>query len=372
MKTSVPTHPESVRAAILWRALPGYVSRCVEALARHKGVQLLVYCQTEGIFSNVVDQLKQYPHVRLLNNNDSMAFQECLNFKPHVAVISLTRSGLLARVAAAWGKTPALVIGASDHFWKGDWRDYANGLAARLGAFSPYEAILVPGILGKMYAQKIGFPEPTIFEGLYTCDTDIFRPIGRKRHSGTDQGHWPRVFLFVGQYIHRKGLDILLKAYEAYRRQASDPWELWLVGRGELEDDLGKAPGVKNLGAKSSPQIAEIMLQAGCLVIPSRVDHWGMVIHEAACAGLPILASSMCAASVELVRSGFNGYVFPVENETMLTRYLLFMDQSGMARDLGKNSLYMARQFSPELWAKKILCDIPLFVRGAPFIHSLA
>ena len=189
---------------------------------------------------------------------------ECNNFEPHLAVISLTRRGLYASIASAWGKSGTIVIGISDHWWKGDWRDYANLLASKLGIFSQYEAIMVPGALGKIYAKRMSFSEQTIFDGVYTCNTDIFRPIGQSRHRDKANNEWPRVFLFAGRFIHCKGFDILLKAYQAYRQQASIPWELWLIGSGEMEKDIGKAPGVRNLGQKTSSQIGEIMLQVGC------------------------------------------------------------------------------------------------------------
>ncbi len=360
------------RVAILWQAFPSYISKCVETLAQQKNIQLLVYSWREGAFPNVFDHLRKYPNVRLLDKRTpERVFDECIDFKPHLAAMTITRRALsrrsfFARIASAWRKSGTLVIATCDHYWRGDWRDYANFLVAKLGWFSPYEAILVPGTLGKIYAKKIGFTEQVIFEGMYTCDRDIFQPIGLRRHAEKATPDWPRVFLFVGQFIRRKGLDILLKAYQRYRQQASRPWELWVIGKGEMENDIGKMQGVRNLGQKSSSQIAEIMLQSGCLVIPSRVDHWGVVIHEAASAGLPILASSMCGAAVELVRSGFNGYVFSVNDETSLSRLLLFMDESGLAQEMGENSLHVASQFSPELWARRILFDIPSFLRGQP------
>jgi hypothetical protein len=38
----------------------------------------------------------------------------------------------------------------------------------------------------------------------------------------------------------------------------------------------------------------------------------------------------------------------------------------GAAREMGKNSLQISHRFSPELWAKRLLQDIPLFLRERP------
>ena len=78
-----------------------------------------------------------------------------------------------------------------------------------------------PMAMGKSYTRKLGFPYWAIFDGLYACDTELFRPIGLGRHTETARSDWPRVFLFVGQYIHRKGFDILLEAYQTYPRKSA-------------------------------------------------------------------------------------------------------------------------------------------------------
>jgi len=33
---------------------------------------------------------------------------------------------------------------------------------------------------------------------------------------------------------------------------------------------------------------------SGCFILPSRYEPWALVIHEAACAGLPIICTNVC------------------------------------------------------------------------------
>ena len=49
-----------------------------------------------------------------------------------------------------------------------------------------------------------------------------------------------------------------------------------------------------------------------------RFEPWGVVIHEAAAAGLPIIASHLCGATTAYVRDGVNGFIISptVENLT--------------------------------------------------------
>lgn len=39
-------------------------------------------------------------------------------------------------------------------------------------------------------------------------------------------------------------------------------------------------------------ELAEELEKAGAFILPSVTEPWALVIHEAACAGLPILASA--------------------------------------------------------------------------------
>jgi len=149
-----------IKAAILWDSFPNYLSRCIATLAKQGNVQVLAYCRSKGAFPNILGQLRKYPNIY---HPEQMTpeglFNEMVQFQPQVAVITLTRRGLFADLASAWRKSGSLVVGTSDHMWKGDWHDYANLAVGKLGWFSQYEAILVAGALGKTYARKLGFPE---------------------------------------------------------------------------------------------------------------------------------------------------------------------------------------------------------------------
>ena len=362
------------KIAIFWHSFPGYVTKCIEELAANDKVEIIAHCLGAGTSHSYIDRLQRHGNINIISGTGQGAVVDprdiiasCIAFHPDIALIALTRFGLYASMARELKKLGALVLGVCDHFWKGTWKDYATMAAARLGVYSSYEAILVPGALGRIYARKLRFKQKSIFEGLYTCDTELFQPVGLNRHQDS-QAEWPPVFLFVGQLIRRKGIDTLLEAYSRYRRTVFSPWELWIVGKGELEPLTRKLNGVKNLGFKSPQEVAEIMGQAGCLVIPSRLDHWGLIIHEATCAGLPILATQTCGASVELIQNGYNGYTFPPDDPLTLSDLMKYISENGLAEAMGKHSLQMSSRYSSTLWAKRILVDIPYILRGEPLI----
>jgi glycosyltransferase involved in cell wall biosynthesis len=362
------------KIAIFWQSFPGYVTKCVEELAANDKVEIIAHYLGVGTSNNYIDRLKRHGNINIITGTGQGAevdprdiIKSFIAFHPDMALIALARFGLYARLARELKKLGALVVGVCDHFWKGTWKDYATMAATRLGIYSGYEAILVPGVLGRIYARKLRFKQKSIFEGLYTCDTNLFQPVGLKRHQDS-QAQWPPVFLFVGEISRRKGIDTLLEAYSRYRRTVVSPWELWIVGKGELEPLTRKVKGVKNLGFKNPQEVAEIMGQAGCLVIPSRMDHWPLIIHEATCAGLPILATQTCGSSVELIQNGYNGYTFPPDDPLTLSDLMKYISENGSVEAMGAHSLQMSCRYSTQLWAKRILVDIPYILRGQPLI----
>lgn len=125
--------------------------------------------------------------------------------------------------------------------------------------------------------------------------------------------------IFVGQLIHRKGVDVLLEAMVPLFDQHSNLF-LSVVGAGieaQALETCAHALGVQDRvnfeGTIGSDKIQARLVSADVLVLPSRWDGWGMVVNEALSAGVPVIASDRCGAA-DLVRQGVNGYVFRSED----------------------------------------------------------
>ncbi len=121
----------------------------------------------------------------------------------------------------------------------------------------------------------------------------------------------PLNIVFVGQAVERKGLPVLLRAFEALRREL--PATLTLVGpqREELAPLLLDAEGVRILGRVSDADKQQALADADVLCAPSLGgESFGMVLTEAFAAGRPVLASDI-AGYRDVVRHGHNGLLLP-------------------------------------------------------------
>ena len=360
------------RVLILWPHVPAYLAACVKSLLRDQGAEVCLIVDGVDAWPNH-SELLSFPAFRFLapptvSSESEPAMKAVIDeFHPDIVLAGCGKWGLRSRLAKQAMRHGALAIWAADNYWRGSWRDYANLLLSRLGLiYSSFDAVWVPGSLGWEYARKMGFREREIFEGVYCCNTELLLAIGESRFRSDQTGKWPARFLFIGQYIERKNLAALVKAYQEYRVRVADPWELWCAGHGPLKSLLQNKPGIVDHGYRDAKGCARLMSEAGVFVIPSWVDHWPLVVHEATSAGLPVLASYGSGSAVELVRDGYNGYKFPAGDAGALSRLMQHISQNINLVQFGQNSMKMSCQFSPSLWCSTLTRDIPTRIGRRP------
>jgi phosphatidylinositol alpha-mannosyltransferase len=117
--------------------------------------------------------------------------------------------------------------------------------------------------------------------------------------------------LFVGQAVERKGLPVLLRAFEALREHI--PCELTVIGpsKEELERLLLDPTGVRMLGKVSDEEKWDELEQADVLCAPSlHGESFGLVLTEAFANGTPVVASDIVGYR-DVVENGVDGILVP-------------------------------------------------------------
>jgi phosphatidyl-myo-inositol alpha-mannosyltransferase len=128
---------------------------------------------------------------------------------------------------------------------------------------------------------------------------------------------------FVGQAVERKGLPVLLRAFEALREHRV-PVELTVVGANveEVRPLLLDDRGVTVLGRVDDAQKRRVLQTSDVLCAPSLGgESFGMVLTEAFAAGTPVVASEI-AGYRDVVREGVDGLLVPRGDATALAEAL--------------------------------------------------
>jgi phosphatidylinositol alpha-mannosyltransferase len=131
-------------------------------------------------------------------------------------------------------------------------------------------------------------------------------PAPRARRPGE-----PLEIAFVGQAVTRKGLPVLLRAFEALREHV--PARLTVIGAGEgdLAPLLDDTRGVTALGRADDAAKRAALERAHVLCAPSLGgESFGMVLTEAFAAGTPVVASDI-AGYRDVVDDGRDGLLVP-------------------------------------------------------------
>jgi len=130
-----------------------------------------------------------------------------------------------------------------------------------------------------------------------------------------------KVVVCVGQFIYRKGFDVLIRA----AAKADKSIGFYIIG-GESPEEYKKLAlslgvgNVKFISFKSKEELKKYYLCADLFALPTREDIWGLVINEAMACALPVVTTQNCVAGVELVDGGRNGFLVPVDDDTALLK----------------------------------------------------
>ena len=157
----------------------------------------------------------------------------------------------------------------------------------------------------------------------------------------------------IGQFIHRKGFDVLLNAW----KDVPQPAQLVLVGGGDLEEEYRQQireldlKNVHLVGFVGKEKVFQYYHASDLFVLPTREDIWGLVVNEAMAYGLPVITTDRCVAGLELVEEGVSGYIVPVGDEKALAEKMnLILDQDLAA--FGKAALDRIQPYTIENMAK--------------------
>lgn len=194
------------------------------------------------------------------------------------------------------------------------------------------------GTLGRDYFRRYGVSDTRLYPFPYEPDYALFTNPGVERVDALrrrfDLPSARRRFVFVGRLIAVKRPELLLEVFQAIAIQRPG-WDLIFAGDGPLREGLERL--AEPLGCRvrftgflsSAEDVAALYALCQVFVLPSDYEPWGVVVTEAAAAGLALVASSVVGAAADVLSQGVNGELFTASDAGSLRRALLAVSEPG-------------------------------------------
>ncbi|MCD8270161.1 MAG: glycosyltransferase family 4 protein [Parabacteroides sp.] len=147
----------------------------------------------------------------------------------------------------------------------------------------------------------------------------------------------------------------LLKAWQSIPDRKG--WQSTLAGNGPEREKLTGYPDVEILDFMDQSDLLKVMENSGAFILPSLFEPWALVLHEAACAGLPMLASTCCGVVASFLREGENGYLSIPGNIRSICCSIekLIMQSDTDLLQMGRISRELGMKITPERVADTLL-----------------
>jgi glycosyltransferase involved in cell wall biosynthesis len=284
------------------------------------------------------------------------------------ALVGLARSVGAEHIHAEFADLPALVASAAARRLRLGYSVSVHARDVHLAKFDP----------GLIYGRA---------RFIVACNRDAWRGVNKFGsaakagvhliHHGLDLSAWhhrepparganaPLRMLFVGRFVEKKGLNVLLRAM-ARLREMGETVRLSLFGSGPMQtllEEMGRELGLGEAmdwrGVVSREEIAREMQLHDLLVMPSVVSHEGdrdgvpNVVLEAMASGTPVVGSD--AGSLPEVLTERTGWVFPAGDDGAMAEVIdRFRSLPGEVRSRSNAARQMVvRDFDARVLARR-------------------
>jgi colanic acid/amylovoran biosynthesis glycosyltransferase len=268
-------------------------------------------------------------------------------YHPAVIHAQFGRGGALALPIARALDLPLVVTfhGGDAHKDKHYRRGFPPGLfARRLPALMRQASLFVcvsEGVRTKLIAR--GFPAAKLV--VLPIGTEMPAEIGPRPATGP--------LLFVGRFVPKKGLSVLIDALQLLRLQGREPAAV-IVGDGPLLDTARRQAegliGLSFVGWQTQEAVMALMRSAALLIVPSiraqDGDSEGLpsVALEAMALGLPVLASDQAGLEAVVIPGATGAMVTAGDSTALAAEIGDLMANPGQRARLGEAGMALARQ----------------------------
>ena len=283
--------------------------------------------------------------------NAKTLYEKIINLNPDIIYVSGWKDKNYMQVCRKIRKKYDIpIISGNDTQWRGG-KQWINVILSPFLHKKCFSHIQVCGVWQYEYARYLGFKKNNIIMNCCSADISIFNKVKIEEKAKK----YPKRIIYIGRFSPEKGLKYLIEAWNNILDK--NGWSLTLIGNGPEKEILDKMENIEILDFMSQELLVEQLQNSGCFILPSIFEPWSIVLHEAAAAGLPILATNICGAVPYFVINKYNGKTFKpgsIEHIKAAILEILTSTDSELL-EMSYNSRKLAQRITPEIVSKTFL-----------------
>lgn len=338
--------------------LAGYLVACLKTLSETHPVEVhVIRWPVNSVapfqFSLEGENIHYYERE---NFNHQQLLDFAINLNPEIILCSGWIDKGYNKVCKYFKSKNINTVMGLDNPWRNTVRQNIGVVLGNLWLRKYFSHCWVPGSPQKEYALRLGFRENQIKEGIYSCDFDVFHQKYIQNRE-LKANRFPKKIIFVGRYTKLKGTTELWQAFIQFQKENPSDWELWCLGKGELNDEFPVHDKIKNIGFVQPAEMHRYISNCGVFILPSHYEHWGVVVHEFAAAGFPLICTTSTGAATAFLQDSYNGFTIPPYEVNAMVDIFNKIN-SLPASDLlmmGDRSAEMAKKITPDTWAQTFM-----------------
>lgn len=295
-----------------WDGFPQYAARCVGAFVKTTSERVVVVATRPAVPIRGMERLCGCD-VIWIGVNDKRKLKDLLGDDPRVLIVSGWGIAVFNSYRQEVKDIGGRVIAMVDHNFRLTPKEILKAIRFRLLLRRKFDAFFVPGKSGRRLLKFYGVEDEKIVTGMYSADDSLFT-------KGKPLEERGRQIIYVGQFIERKNVRRMIRAFKKAIADRNDGWSLHLYGSGPMQEELERmADGFVLVHPFVQPeQLAVLYQESRAFCLPSLDEHWGLVVHEAALSGCVLIVSSAVGAGEDLLTDA-NGFSFNPQSETEMT-----------------------------------------------------
>jgi glycosyltransferase involved in cell wall biosynthesis len=328
-----------MKILVLYRELAGYTAECLNKLAvKHELLVVHYPINKEAPFN-----FQFHANIQLSSKSE-INFTKISTFNPSFILCSSWSDREYIEWVKNLNKPTAL---AFDTIWQNNLKFILGSFYFKLKYKKLFRFVFIPGKAQAKTAIKLGFSLKNTFNGFYTCE-DAFSQKNKEIRDTKEL--W-----CIARYIPVKNLNFLCETFLSIPPNERSDWTLNIAGAGELFHARIENESLVHHGFIQPKELSAKLENASAFVLPSLYEPWGVVVHEMASLGKPLLLSTAVGAKQDLLEEEINGYSFNPHSSVELKTQLLkiFNAQLETLQAMGEKSSRIATKFSSDNWVNQ-------------------